>query len=80
MSRFKTGDTARLNFRASKAYRYGQKGRLAICTEYLGGGLWKVEDQTTGKARKWFTADMDNVTDLVAHKATVDSIKELVGA
>lgn len=73
MSRFKTGDIARLNYRDSKASRYAENGRIATCVEYLGNSKWLVELEN-GRERTWLTADMDNVT---TYETALGLIREL---
>lgn len=73
MPRFHQGDRARLNYRESRRAYYGKNHRYATTKRYLGDGLWEVETDK-GRTRKWFTADMDNVTGLY----TKDDVRELL--
>jgi hypothetical protein len=83
MARFKKGDTARLNFRDSKKSRYGENGRIATTVKYIGNSMWQVKLES-GKLRKWFTADMDNITQLqdvqgdTRYEELVEELRELV--
>ena len=84
MSRFKKGDTARLNFRDSKKSRYGDNGRIATTVKYIGKSMWQVKLEDTGKLKKWFTADMDNITQYqdvqgdTHYEEIVEEIRDLV--